>query len=79
MDSDQAFELLDLRGLKCPLPALRVRRALAACPSGRLFRVLATDPMSIIDVPHEVARSGATLLGQAQEGEEITFEIRAAG
>ncbi len=79
VDSEQRFELLDLRGLKCPLPALRVRRALAGCPSGSLFRVLATDPMSIIDVPHEVSLAGATLLQQDREGEEIRFEIRAAG
>jgi TusA-related sulfurtransferase len=44
-----------------------------------MFRVLATDPMSIIDIPHEVSRSGATLLQQDHAGEEIHFKIRAAG
>ena len=79
MDSEPRFEFLDLRGLKCPLPALRVRRALAGCPAASLFRVLATDPMSIIDVPHEVKLAGGTLLQQGREGEEICFEIRSAG
>lgn len=79
MDSELRFEILDLRGLKCPLPALRVRRALAGCPPGSMFRVLATDPMSIIDIPHEVSRSGAALLQQDHVGEEIHFKIRAAG
>ena len=77
MDQEHPFELLDLRGLKCPLPALRVRRALAGGRPGRRLRVLATDPMSGIDVPHEVSRAGATLLRQSREADEICFEIRA--
>lgn len=71
-----ATGILDLRGLKCPLPALRTRRLLAGGAAGAIYRVLATDPMSVIDIPHEVSRAGALLLSQSREDDVFTFEIR---
>jgi tRNA 2-thiouridine synthesizing protein A len=66
---------LDLRGLKCPLPAMKVARALAAATKGARVIVRATDPMSVIDIPHAVATAGATLIGQTRDGRVIHFEI----
>ena len=43
---------LDLRGLKCPLPALKARRRLADLSAGDRLLVEATDPLSVIDIPH---------------------------
>lgn len=43
---------LDLRGLKCPLPALFARRALARTDAGRRLEILCDDPMAAVDVPH---------------------------
>ena len=43
---------LDLRGLKCPLPALFCRRALARAEPGTVIEVWADDPMAAVDVPH---------------------------
>jgi tRNA 2-thiouridine synthesizing protein A len=43
-------QLLDARGLLCPLPALKARRALAALPPGETLVVLATDPEAPVDV-----------------------------
>ena len=63
-ETDQTATLLDLRGLKCPLPALRTRRALASLPDHGLLRVLATDPMSVIDIPHSVAQAGGHVVAQ---------------
>ena len=45
-------ETLDLRGLKCPLPALLAKKALARLAPGSLLTVVADDPMSVVDIPH---------------------------
>jgi tRNA 2-thiouridine synthesizing protein A len=45
-------ETLDLRGLKCPLPALLAKKALARLAPGSALMVLADDPMSAVDIPH---------------------------
>ena len=45
-------ETLDLRGLKCPLPALLAKKALARLSPGTALTVLADDPMSVVDIPH---------------------------
>jgi tRNA 2-thiouridine synthesizing protein A len=45
-------ELLDLRGLKCPLPALLAKKALARLSPGSALMVTADDPMSVVDIPH---------------------------
>ncbi len=52
----------DAAGLKCPLPVLRARRALAFLPPGAVLRLCATDPMAAIDVPHFCAEAGHALL-----------------
>jgi tRNA 2-thiouridine synthesizing protein A len=45
-------ETLDLRGLKCPLPALLAKKALARLAPGTVLTVLASDPMAVVDIPH---------------------------
>jgi tRNA 2-thiouridine synthesizing protein A len=45
-------ETLDLRGLKCPLPALLAKKALARLAPGAVLTVLASDPMAAVDIPH---------------------------
>ena len=45
-------ETLDLRGLKCPLPALLAKKALARLAPGSVLTVVADDPMSVVDIPH---------------------------
>ena len=45
-------ESLDLRGLKCPMPALLAKKALARLAPGAMLTVLADDPMSVVDIPH---------------------------
>ena len=53
--------LLDLAGLKCPLPALRTRKALRVLPAGSTLVVTCTDPMAAIDIPNLVREEGARL------------------
>ena len=45
-------ETLDLRGLKCPMPALLAKKTLARLPTGTVLTVLADDPMAVVDIPH---------------------------
>ena len=54
--------LMDARGHRCPVPTLRLRRALEQAPAGGLVRLLADDPLARIDVPHFAASAGATVL-----------------
>ena len=49
---------LDLTGLKCPLPALKTRKALKALLPGDLLEVHCTDPLSVIDIPNLIRETG---------------------
>lgn len=68
--------VLNLRGLKCPLPALHARKALRNAAAGVLLVVECTDPMAAIDIPHLVTQTGDTLEAQGQDGDILTFSIR---
>lgn len=70
---------LDLRGLKCPLPVLRARKALATLPPGKRVRLVCTDPMAAIDIPHFVQESGNVLERQERAGDTLIFVLRRAG
>jgi len=69
-------EPLDLRGLKCPLPALMTRRALARAPLGLEIEVTADDPMAAVDIPHMCHEEGHTIVSQSREGSSIRLVIR---
>jgi tRNA 2-thiouridine synthesizing protein A len=49
---------LDLTGLKCPLPALKTRKALRLIPPGNFLEVHCTDPLSVIDIPTLIRETG---------------------
>lgn len=53
--------LVDARGHKCPVPSLRLKKAIQAAPEGGAFLLLATDPMARIDVPYLVEELGGTI------------------
>ena len=67
---------INLRGLKCPLPALRARKALSRLPAGDLLVVECTDPLAGIDIPNLVRETGDALEGTSQEGDVMVFRIR---
>ena len=69
---------LDLRGLKCPLPVLRVRKALGAAAAGSLIVVQCTDPMAAIDLPNLVRETGDTIERQGDADGALVFHIRKA-
>ncbi|MGZ5987336.1 MAG: sulfurtransferase TusA family protein [Caulobacteraceae bacterium] len=56
--------LVDARGHRCPVPTLRLRKALEAAPPGARVRLLADDPMARIDVPHFAGEVGAEILAR---------------
>lgn len=67
---------MNLRGLKCPLPALRVRKKLSVSKSGDLIVAECTDPLAAIDIPNLLRQTGDTLEGQAEADGVLTFRIR---
>jgi len=67
---------LDLRGLKCPLPALRTAKALRKLKPGERLDVACTDPLSVIDIPHLLRQNGDTLEGVEEKNSVIYFHIR---
>jgi len=65
--------LVDARGHRCPVPTLRLRRALEAAPQGARVRLLADDPLARIDVPHFAAEIGAEVLERSEDGGALSF------
>ena len=67
--------LIDARGHRCPVPTLRLGKALAAAPPGARVRLLADDPMARIDVPHFAAEIGAELLSRDEVEGGFSFLV----
>lgn len=75
-DAPVTEKILDLRGLKCPLPALRARKALADLAAGDLLTLECTDPLTEIDIPHLLRETGDTLENKSTRADLLTFKIR---
>jgi tRNA 2-thiouridine synthesizing protein A len=67
---------LNLRGLKCPLPALRTRKALGQSQPGDVLIVECTDPLAGIDIPNLLRQTGDTLEDSRKDKKLLTFRIR---
>lgn len=67
---------LDARGLNCPLPILRTKKALAEMASGEVLKVLATDPGSVKDMQAFAKQTGNDLINSAEAGGEYTFFMK---
>ena len=66
---------LDLTGLKCPLPALKTRKALKALKPGDLLEVHCTDPLSVIDIPSLIRQTGDKVEIAERAEDRIVFLI----
>lgn len=66
---------LDLTGLKCPLPALKTRKALKSLRRGERLEVQCTDPLAIIDIPNLLNEIGDSLESTQRDGDRIVFVI----
>jgi len=70
---------LDLTGLKCPLPALKTRKALRSLKPGDRLEVHCTDPLSVIDIPALIRETGDSVEITEQAARRIVFLIEKAG
>jgi tRNA 2-thiouridine synthesizing protein A len=71
-----AESTLNLRGLKCPLPALRTRKALKAMQPGEVLVVECTDPLAGIDIPNLLNQTGDALEASERHDKVLMFRIR---
>ena len=69
---------LDLTGLKCPLPALKTRKALKAIKPGERLEVHCTDPLAVIDIPNLLHETGDSLEATERDGNRMVFRIQKA-
>ena len=72
---NQLAPVLDLRGLKCPKPALHTKKHLNKISSGEAILVICTDELSVIDIPHLVSTLGHKLLSKQVTSGEFHFLI----
>lgn len=73
-----ADQVLDTRGLNCPIPVLRARKAMQKLAPGAVLEVRATDPGTVKDFNAFCEATGHVLLGHEEEGGEFVFRIRKA-
>ena len=78
-DDRPGDRMLDASGLQCPLPALKARKALMAMAPGQRLRLVATDPMARIDIPHFCAEAGHRLIAETQDAGKLVFLIECGG
>jgi tRNA 2-thiouridine synthesizing protein A len=71
-----AAQVLDVKGLNCPLPILRVKKAIKDVPVGGTLQVLATDPGAVKDFETFCRASGNELLEQTNDGKVFSFLIK---
>ena len=69
---------MNLRGLKCPLPALRVRKMLSSLKSGDTIIAECTDPLTTIDIPNLLRQTGDALEDKSESEGVLVFRIRKA-
>lgn len=67
----QADKDVDARGLNCPLPILRTKKALSEMQSGQVLRILSTDPGSAKDFEAFARQTGNELLSQAELADKV--------
>lgn len=70
---------IDARGLRCPLPVLRLRKVLAGLPVGAQVALIADDAMAQVDVPHFCAEAGHRLDQVTQTDDAFRFDVTKAG
>ena len=72
----QAQKELDTRGLSCPLPILKAKKALADMGSGEVLKVVSTDPGSVRDFQAFARQTGNELLAHSEQDKVFTFYMR---
>jgi tRNA 2-thiouridine synthesizing protein A len=78
MSDIKADLVLDTKGLNCPMPVLKTKKAIDSIKSGQVLQVISTDPGSKSDIPALLNRLGHELLKTEEAGKEISFFIKKA-
>ncbi|MBU2582403.1 MAG: sulfurtransferase TusA family protein [Alphaproteobacteria bacterium] len=73
-----ADKTLDAKGLNCPLPILKAKKAIGEVPMGGTLEILATDPGSVADFEAFARQTGHTLMESTQDGGVYRFLIQRA-
>ena len=76
MEAIKADKILDAKGLDCPMPLLKAKKALEALESGQVLEILGTDEGSKIDLPGWCERVGHVFLGVKEEADYFRFYIK---
>lgn len=72
------YDVIDLRGLMCPLPVLRLAKVLRTRVVGDVVTLWADDPIAVIDIPHFCTESGHRLLSQSDTGSYQIYVVECA-
>jgi TusA-related sulfurtransferase len=72
----QETEVLDARGLLCPMPVIKTAKAIRALEPGQVLKIMATDRGSIADIPAWAETTGNELLERHEEGDALVFYVR---
>jgi TusA-related sulfurtransferase len=75
-DDIKADKSLDLSGLACPMPVVKVSKGIKEIEIGQILEAITTDPGSLTDFPAWAKTSGNEILKSEQDGNEITFYIQ---
>ena len=67
---------INMRGLKCPLPALKTRKLLSRMAAGDILVIECTDPLTTIDIPNLIRETGDAIETTGKKGQVLTFRIR---
>ena len=67
---------VNMRGLKCPLPALKTRKLLSKMAAGEVLVIECTDPLTTIDIPNLIRETGDAIESSGKKGRVLTFRIR---
>ena len=71
--------ILDARGLMCPMPVLKAKKALRDVKEGGILQILATDPGSVADMKAFCEMTGNRLISSEQDGDVFVYHIEKAG
>ncbi len=77
-DTQKPDQVLDLKGLLCPLPVVKLQLAIKKLPTGAVVEGIATDPGVMADIPAWSRTSGNHLLSIEQQGKEYHFVVKKA-
>ena len=68
-------DIVDARGLMCPLPVLKLGKVMRGVPAGTVVTLWADDPIAVIDIPHFCVEAGHRLVSQSDQGAHQIYQI----